>query len=434
MAGGRLTPVIRFLRGIPAPHGVGDATDVQLLYRFAAGRDEAAFAALVRRHGPMVLAVCRRLLAHEHDAEDAFQATFLVLALKAGSVARPESLGSWLHGVARRTALKARARAARRQAAERQVQPEVEAVPDPDPGWSDLRPILDEEVGRLPARHRAAFVLCCLEGRTNAEAAGLLGCPEGTVASRLSWARRRLRSRLTRRGLAPSAIVVATVQGGQAIAANVPPTLAGYTIKAAAAVAAGKAAAGTVPPQVVALAEGVLGAMFATRLWMAAAVVGLALAGAAALAAGLRAEDRPASPRPAVVLAAAKPEAVARGEGARDEAKDEVTLETVRPVVVKTVPEAGTGGLVAKLGEIKVTFSKDMLDGSWSWATFGEENFPKVNGKPKYLDDKRTAVLPVKLEPGKTYALWINSENYGNFKDAGGRSAVPYLLVFKTKK
>src|SRR5690348_5321062 len=129
MAGGRLTPVIRFLRGIRAPHGAGDAADSQLLRRFAVGRVEAAFAALVRRHGPMVLAVCRRLLGNAHDAEDAFQATFLVLALKAGSIARPESLAAWLHGVARRTALKARARDVRRQAAERQARVGLEAVP-----------------------------------------------------------------------------------------------------------------------------------------------------------------------------------------------------------------------------------------------------------------------------------------------------------------
>ena len=87
-----------------------------------------------------------------------------------------------------------------------------------------------------------------------------------------------------------------------------------------------------------------------------------------------------------------------------------------------------------KLTEIKVTFSKDMRDGSWSWSTLSQESFPKLDGKPKYLADKRTCVLPVKLEPGKTYAVWVNSEKFDNFKDAGGRSAVPYLLVFKTKK
>jgi Bacterial Ig-like domain len=113
---------------------------------------------------------------------------------------------------------------------------------------------------------------------------------------------------------------------------------------------------------------------------------------------------------------------------------DDVTLESVPPVVVKTVPKAGTAEVDPKLTEIKVTFSKDMQDGSWSWATLSEESFPKVDGKPKYLADKRTCVLPVKLEPGKTYAIWVNSEKFDNFKDTGGRSAVPYLLVFKTKK
>jgi Bacterial Ig-like domain len=113
---------------------------------------------------------------------------------------------------------------------------------------------------------------------------------------------------------------------------------------------------------------------------------------------------------------------------------DDVTLESVPPVVAKTQPEAGADDVDPKLTEIKVTFSKDMQDGAWSWVTHSKENFPMVDGKPTYLGDKRTCVLPVKLEPGKTYALWVNSESFGNFKDEGGRSAVPYLLVFRTKK
>jgi len=112
---------------------------------------------------------------------------------------------------------------------------------------------------------------------------------------------------------------------------------------------------------------------------------------------------------------------------------DEVTLESVPPVVVKTAPVAGASDVDPKLTEIKVTFSKDMQDESWSWATLSKESFPKIDGKPKYLADKRTCVLPVKLEPGKTYAIWVNSEKFTNFKDADGHSAVPYLLVFKTK-
>jgi hypothetical protein len=113
---------------------------------------------------------------------------------------------------------------------------------------------------------------------------------------------------------------------------------------------------------------------------------------------------------------------------------DEVSLASVPPVVVKTVPEAGKDGVDPKLAEIQGTFSKEMQDGSWSWSTASKESFPKLDGKPKYLADKRTCVLPVALEPDTTYAIWLNSENFGNFKDTDGRSAVPYLLVFKTRK
>jgi RNA polymerase sigma-70 factor (ECF subfamily) len=113
---------------------------------------------------------------------------------------------------------------------------------------------------------------------------------------------------------------------------------------------------------------------------------------------------------------------------------DEITLETAPPVVVKTMPQAGDGEVDPALTEIQVTFSKDMADGSWSWATASKASFPTIDGKPKYLKDQRTCVLPVKLEPGKTYAVWINSAKFKNFKDADGRSAVPYLLVFRTKK
>jgi RNA polymerase sigma-70 factor (ECF subfamily) len=113
---------------------------------------------------------------------------------------------------------------------------------------------------------------------------------------------------------------------------------------------------------------------------------------------------------------------------------EDVTLDSVPPVVVKTVPEAGASDVNPKLTEIKVTFSKEMQDGSWTWSTLSKESFPKVDGKPKYLADMRTCVLPVQLEPGKTYAIWVNSAKFGEFKDRDGRSAVPSLLVFKTRK
>ena len=117
---------------------------------------------------------------------------------------------------------------------------------------------------------------------------------------------------------------------------------------------------------------------------------------------------------------------------AADLAAQEVTIEAAPPVVVKTVPEAGVADVDPKTAEIKVTFSKVMQDGSWSWSTVSKDSFPKTAGAPKYQADKRTCVLPVKLEPGKTYAIWLNSQKFGNFKDTGGRAAVPYLLVFRT--
>jgi Bacterial Ig-like domain len=113
---------------------------------------------------------------------------------------------------------------------------------------------------------------------------------------------------------------------------------------------------------------------------------------------------------------------------------DEVSVESAPPVIVKTLPQAGAADVDAKTTEIQVTFSKDMMDGSWSWSQLSDESFPKITGKPKYLKDKRTCVVSVKLEPGKTYAIWLNSEKFDNFKDADGRPAVPYLLVFKTAK
>jgi hypothetical protein len=126
--------------------------------------------------------------------------------------------------------------------------------------------------------------------------------------------------------------------------------------------------------------------------------------------------------------------ALTGGLGGAAALADDLTLESAPPVVVKTIPEAGADGVDPKLTEIKVTFSKAMEDGSWSWVTHSTESFPKMDGKPKYLADKRTCVLPVKLEPGKTYAIRVNSEKFRNFKDAEGQSALPYLLVFRTKK
>jgi RNA polymerase sigma factor (sigma-70 family) len=292
MVTGRLGQVIRQL------NGVLDATaDGQLLERFLTGKDEAAFETLVRRHGPMVLGVCRRVLGHVHDAEDAFQATFLVLARRAASVRRCASLGNFLYGVAHRTALQARRAARRRRAHEAKA---MSRQQPPDDAWDDLREVLDLELQRLPEKYRAALVLCDLEGRPRKEAARHLGLPESTVASRLATARRTLARRLTQRGLALSGGALAAALVHKASAA-VPAPLVSSTVHAAAAVAAGSAAVAVTPAA--ALMNEVNKAMLISKLkvYVAMAVVAVAVGagGLAYRAAGQdTAADKKGGPRP----------------------------------------------------------------------------------------------------------------------------------------
>ncbi|MCI0456964.1 MAG: sigma-70 family RNA polymerase sigma factor [Gemmataceae bacterium] len=274
--------VVRHLHTLAGP---GEATDSELLERFTAQRQESAFAALVRRHGPMVLGVCRRILGNAHDAEDAFQATFLVLVRKASTIRTGAALGGWLHEVATRLALRARASAANRRLHEQQVPHMAEHDFLAGVVWRDLQPVLDEEVQRLPAGCREAFVLCCLEGKTYEQAAQELGCRPGTLSRRLARARELLRSRLARRGLVLPAGLLATALTEQAAPAAVPAPLISSTVKAALASAAG--AAGVIPARIAALAEGGLQTMKATTtksITALALAAGLLLAGAAALA------------------------------------------------------------------------------------------------------------------------------------------------------
>jgi RNA polymerase sigma factor (sigma-70 family) len=256
-------------------HDEARLTDGQLLGCFLERRDGHAFAALVRRHGPLVWGVCRRLLG-EQDAEDAFQATFLVLVRKAASIVPREMVANWLYGVAHQTALKARATATKKKGRERQV------TEMPEPGvaeqdlWRDLRPLLDEELSRLPDRYRVVIVLCDLEGKTRTEVAGQLGLPEGTVGSRLARARAILAKRLARHGLAVSGGALAAVLSQKVASAGVPPSVVSATIQAATLVAAGQAAAtGAISVKVAALTKGVLKTMLLNKLTAMKALVGM---------------------------------------------------------------------------------------------------------------------------------------------------------------
>jgi RNA polymerase sigma factor (sigma-70 family) len=276
MAEAQLRSLLRHLHRCAAGPGA-ELTDGQLLERFCRQRDEGAFEALVRRHGPMVLGVCRRVLRREHDAEDAFQATFLALVRKAASIGRRESVGAWLYKVGYRVALAANTRAAR----ERSGKDLAGAEARPEAGDAELRQAIDEEVSLLPDRYRLPFVLCCVQGRTIAEAARELGCPCGTVGTRLARARQRLRTRLARRGLAPSVAMLA-------FSLAVPQALAAHTVRAAVALAVGKVAGVMVTPVAV-LTEGVLRAMLVSKVKMAAVLLAVALAGTGAGALSYRA-------------------------------------------------------------------------------------------------------------------------------------------------
>jgi RNA polymerase sigma factor (sigma-70 family) len=278
MAHGQLSKVIRFLRRAAGPEA-GTVTDRQLLERFARNREEDAFATLADRHGPMVLDVCRRVLGDAHAAEDAFQATFLVLARKAGAVRWQESVGGWLHEVALRVAQKARGAAARSRSLERQVANVSAVISSTDVDRYELHTVLDQELSRLPDKYRLPLVLCYLEGKTNDEAAQLLGWTKGGVSGQLARARELLRQRLARRGMTVGAAGLVAILMDSAAPAAVPAALRTSTIKAAIlGSAAHVAATGAVPASVVILAEGVLQAMYLTRLRMAALIL-LLLAG-----------------------------------------------------------------------------------------------------------------------------------------------------------
>jgi RNA polymerase sigma factor (sigma-70 family) len=285
MSAMQLGTFLRHLRRVVGPGTDAGLTDAQLLERFLNDRDEAAFEVLVWRHGPMVLGVCRRVLRGEQDTEDAFQATFLALLRKAGSISKRQSVGSWLHQVAYRVALAARAGMARRAARETAGVENLAACSAPEPPGGDLRRVLDEEVGRLPEKYRTPFVLCHLEGRTNREAAEQLGCPVGTLAARLSRARHRLRVRLARRGVTLSAGALAgTALSGRLVQAAL---ASAGTLAATPQIASARAAA---------LAEGATRTLFGAR-WQGLACLLLLFAITGAGLGGLA--GRPPQPEPA---------------------------------------------------------------------------------------------------------------------------------------
>ncbi len=330
--------VLRSFRTLFEQGVIGELTDGQLLERFAtAGADdgdgdsdgdgaaESAFAAIVERHGPMVLRICRNHLRDANDVEDAFQATFLVLVQKARALWVEGSLGPWIHRVARRIAIRARANAARRRDHERRAaesRPEqAEGPPARDDG---LMALVHEEIDRLPERCRVPLILCDLEGLTHEQAARHLSWPVGTVKSRLMTGRSRLRARLVRRGAAPAALAVHAALAGSGSAgaglaalaptvpALVPTSLVQATIRAARLVAqhAGHPAAGTVPAAVALLMEGAYATMSFTKIKLGLLACGLVAGGAVVAAQQAHRDPLPSSrPSPSRSSAASVDEA-----------------------------------------------------------------------------------------------------------------------------
>ena len=296
----RLLPA---LRRVVLARDTATRTDAQVLTAFVVSQDADAFAELVRRHGPMVLGVCRRVVGDFATAEDAFQAVFLVLARRAGSIRPRSQVGNWLYGVAYRTAIKARTVLARRRSREKQVETMPEPIaPTCADVWSDLKPVIDEELDRLPDKLRVPVVLCDLEGRPQRAVARELGIPAATLATRIAAARRLLAARLSRRGVTLSGGALAVVLGERASAAVVTPALMHGAVRAAEAVAAGAAVQSLVSAHAVQLSEGVMRMMMLVKLKAAAAATLAVLALCGGMGLGLSpavAGDEPGAAKPA---------------------------------------------------------------------------------------------------------------------------------------
>jgi RNA polymerase sigma factor (sigma-70 family) len=276
MAKTKSSPILRLIQQAAAAGQTARLSDYDLLHRFAAQRDEDAFRLLLLRHGPMVLEVCRGILGSEADVEDAFQAAFLILASKARTLSKATSVGGWLHGVAYRTALKARARLATRRQYERCAPQRPGAEPD-DLTWREVRQVLHEELNGLAEQYRGPLVACYLEARTQDEAAAHLGIGTTTLKKRLERARALLRTRLVRRGLGPVAVLVSVTGPLSADSAWLPVRLASDTVRAACLSASGQPLPpGLISLRVAELTKGAAPTMWSTKLTLAATVLSVA--------------------------------------------------------------------------------------------------------------------------------------------------------------
>jgi RNA polymerase sigma factor (sigma-70 family) len=411
MADRQLKTVMQHIRRLALPPGCR-LSDRELLERFISRRDEGAFAALVQRHGPMVLGVCRRVLRHDQDAEDACQAAFLVLARKAGSIRKRDCAGSWLHGVAYRIARNLSREIARRRARERPVKETSQTDPARDLSWREVRAALDQVIDGMPERYRAPLVLCYLEGKTRDEAAQHLGWTLGTLRGRLERGRELLRSRLVRRGLTLGAALLGSTLAPQATAA-VPPSLVMATVQAAKWTLTNPALPiSLVSAQVAVLTKGALKTMTLTKVKIAAGfLVALSVlgGGAGALTLGTLA-DEPGQAQKEDSSAPPKP---AKAEASRERQRPEKAAST------KPASGAITATLNASAAVLTVTFSPDgkvlATGGADGNVTFWDVRSGKVLMTFGSKESRR--IHAVKFSPdGKTVAAGGDAGKFGDLR------------------
>ena len=414
MATSQMSEVIQHLRRTVLLREEAGLTDGHLLEEFISRRGEAGLAALVRRHGPMVWGVCRRVLRNHHDAEDAFQATFLVLVRKAASVVPREMVANWLYGVANQTALKARAKTATRMARERQAADMAEPETVRPDVWHDLEPLLDQELSRLPDKYRVPIVLCDLEGKTRKEAARQLDCPEGTVAGRLARARAMLAKRLARHGFALSSGSLAVVLSQNAASACVPASLVTSTIKAASLFAAGQAAAaGVISVNVAALTEGMLKTMLLTKLkiamavLVAVAVLGMSTASLTFHVLGDQPADKAVQEKAKKVEPAITP--VSGIVRAVDAAQSTITLANKQGEKTFSVAKDASvsiDGKPGKLADLPVEAHVTLnLAGDPATALSVQATGPQIPGVVKAIDAARNTITVAHKSGEKTFAV-----------------------------
>jgi RNA polymerase sigma factor (sigma-70 family) len=404
-----------------------EVTDRELLARFAARRDESALAALLRRHGPLVLSVCRSILNDEHDAEDAFQATFLVFVRRASSLTPDGSLGSWLYGVACRVALKARALAAKRRALEMKAQP-----PDPSPGdslheaaSSELRRLVHEELNRLPEKYRTPLVLCYLQGRTHAQAARELGMPRGSVAKRLSGALEHLRQRLAGRGVALSAALAVLAATSQSASAALPPALAETTLRSAATLAGNVPLQAVCSSQVAQLVQHTLRSWFWVKVKVGLGVGGVVLLGGIGGFLAWRESGEPPPPvpaPPAVIEPASSRPAPARPDWVRLPglprallSASDASLSDPRPrLAVEVSQERARFGLRVldpdrPGGVTRLTYPDDGLHNNSCLKIDGAEYLYGQAPGRWLRDDRGQLMKNIVLEPGR---CWLSGADF----------------------